>query len=134
VAGRPLVLGADATHNTEHYRDDDPDPVTAANADETDGYVLLATYGALNEANSWLVGYYYARLETLAVHNSYSQDDWVRWGSATQTRGSNMKGHEFRFGWAFDPAMNLVARLYVVDAITTVEDGSRFRVDFNYRF
>jgi hypothetical protein len=45
-----------------------------------------------------------------------------------------MEGHELRFGWAFDPKMNLMARLYIADAITTVEDGNRFRIDFNYRF
>jgi hypothetical protein len=132
--GRPLVFGADAMHNTEDYSPTDPDPVTAANFDETDGYVLLGTYGGLSKHNDWLVGYYYARIETFAVNNSYSQDDWVRWGSATQTRASDMQGHEVRFGWAFDPKMNLMARLYIAEAITTVEDGKRFRVDFNYKF
>jgi len=28
----------------------------------------------------------------------------------------------------------IVARLYVVEAITTDEDGNRFRLDFNYKF
>jgi hypothetical protein len=27
-----------------------------------------------------------------------------------------------------------MARLYLVEAITSVEDGNRLRVDFNYRF
>ena len=134
IQERPLVLGADLMANTEDYDPDDPDPDTAANADETDGYVLLATYGGLGRANDWLVGYYYAHIETLAVNNSYAQDDWVRWGSATQTRASNMKGHELRLGWAFSANMNLLARLYLVDSITTVEDGNRFRLDFNYKF
>ena len=134
VGERPLVLGADLMHNVEDYDDDDPDPVTAANADEIDGHVLLATYGGLAESRDWLVGYYYARIETFAVNNSYSQDDWVRWGNATQTRASDMKGHELRFGWAIDSSMNLMARLYLAEAITSVEDGNRFRVDFNYRF
>ena len=109
-------------------------PVTAANFDQTDGYVLLGTYGSLDKKNAWLVGYYYARIETFAVNNSYAQDDWVRWGSASQTRSSDLRGHEFRFGWAFDEKMNLLTRVYIVDALTSVEDGSRARVDFNYRF
>lgn len=134
AGGRPLVIGADVMMNTRDYDPNDPDPVTAANADETDGYVLLASWGGLGASRDWLVGYYFARIETLAVNNSYSQDDWVRWGSATQTRGSDMKGHEFRFGWAFDSKMNLVARIYLVEAITSDEDGRRFRIDFNYRF
>lgn len=134
VGDRPLMLGADVMHNTKDYDATDPAPVTAANSDQTDGYILHATYGGLDKKNDWLVGYYYARIETLAVTNSYSQDDWVRWGDATQTRASNMKGHELRFGWAFDPKVNLLARIYVLDSITTIEDGNRFRVDFNYRF
>lgn len=134
AGGRPLVFGADVMHNTEDYDPNDPDPVTAANHDQTDGYVLLGSYGGLGGPGEWLIGYYYVRIETFAVNNSYAQDDWVRWGNATQTRSSNMKGHEFRFGWAFDAKTNLVARLYLTDAITTIEDGNRFRVDFNYKF
>ena len=30
--------------------------------------------------------------------------------------------------------MNVAARLYIVDAITSVQDGNRFRVDFNVKF
>jgi hypothetical protein len=131
---RPLVLGADLMTNEEDYDPADPDPFTAANFDQTDGYVLLATWGGLSEAKDWLIGYHYASIETFAVNNSYAQDDWVRWGNATQTRASDMEGHELRFGWAFNAKMNLLARLYLADAITSVEDGSRFRIDFNYRF
>jgi hypothetical protein len=45
-----------------------------------------------------------------------------------------MKGHELRFACALAGNMNVVARLYLADAITTIEDGKRFRVDFNYKF
>jgi hypothetical protein len=134
LAERPLVVGADSMHNTEDYDPNDPDPVTAANHDQTDGHVLLATYGGVGERNAWLVGYYYAHIETLAVHNSYAQDDWVRWGNATQTRGSDLEGHELRFGWGLSARANLLARVYLVEAITTGEDGNRARIDFNYRF
>ena len=30
--------------------------------------------------------------------------------------------------------MNIMARLYLVEAITSDQDGIRFRVDFNYKF
>jgi len=134
AGGRQLLLGADVMHNLEDYDPADPDPITAANYDQTDGYVLQVRYGGLNRRNEWLLGYYYAHLELFAVNNSYSQDDWVRWGDLPQTRSSNMMESEFRFGWAFNPQMNLLVRLYLVDAITTVEDGNRFRIDFNYTF
>lgn len=134
VGGRPLVLGGDLFHNAESYSASDADPFTAANHDQTDGFVLQATYGGLSEAKQWLIGYYYADIEALAVHSSYAQDDWVRWGNATQTRASDMKGHEFRFGWALSPKANLILRTYIVEAITSVEDGNRARLDFNYRF
>jgi hypothetical protein len=134
VAGAPLALGADLLRNGEDYDPADPDPVTAANADETEGWVAQATWGGLDDAGQWQVGYTYARIETLAVNNSYAQDDWVRWGSDTQTRASNLRGHELRFGWAFDPKLHLLARLYLVESITTVEDGNRLRVDLNWRF
>jgi hypothetical protein len=134
VGDRPLILGADLMSNEEDYDPEDPDPFTAANSDQTDGYVFLATWGGLSDAKQWLIGYYYANIETFAVNNSYAQDDWVRWGNATQTRGSDMEGHELRFGWAFNSSMHLLARAYFVDAITSIEDGNRFRVDFNYKF
>jgi hypothetical protein len=134
VGDRPLKLGVDLLRNTQNYDPNDSDPITAANFDEKDGYVLMGEYGLLKEHNDWLVGYYYAHIETFAVNSSFGQDDWVRWGNATQTRASNMKGHEFRFGWAINARMNMVVRLYLADAITTVEDGKRFRIDFNYKF
>ena len=134
VGDRPLTLGGDLFHNDEGYSASDPDPFTAANHDETDGYVLQATYGSLSDSGDWLLGYYYASIDALAVNNSYAQDDWVRWGSATQTRGSEMKGHELRAGWALNAKMNLLFRVYLVEAITSVEDGNRARLDFDYSF
>jgi hypothetical protein len=134
VSGKPLAVGADLLHNGEDYAPDDPDPVTVANAGQTDGYVFQVTYGSLDERRRWLLGYTYAEIEALAVHSSYAQDDWVRWGSATQTRGSDLAGHELRLGWAFDPRLHVLARLFLVESITTVEDGNRLRVDLNWRF
>lgn len=133
-AGRPLTLGADAMVNLESYSRDDPDPFTAAHHDETDGFVLSVRWGATKEPGDWLVGYAYARIEALAVHASYAQDDWFRWGSATQTDSSDYWGHELRFGYAFRKDLDLLARLYTAEALTSVQDGNRFRVDLNYRF
>lgn len=132
--GLPLILGMDYMDNTESYAATDPDPFTAANHDETDGYVISAKLGSLEEKGDWLAAYYFARIETFAVNSSFAQDDWVRWGSATETRSSNLKGHELRFAYAFEKNIKLVTRLYLVEAITTDEDGSRFRVDLNFKF
>ena len=131
---RPLTFGLDVMQNFEDYSPDDPDPVTAANHDQNTGFVASVAFGKTNQMWDWLVAYYYSRIETFAVHASYAQDDWIRWGSATQTDASDMKGHEIRFAMALIKNMNVVARLYLVDAITTVQDGKRFRVDLNYRF
>lgn len=82
----------------------------------------------------WLIAYYYAHIETFAVNSSCAQDDWVRWGSAVESRGSNLKGHEFRVAHRLRQGINLVARLYIADAITKIEDGKRFRLDLNLKF
>ncbi len=135
---RLLTLGADLLHNAENYPDTDPmnpgspEQFTFDNRNETDGRVFSALYGGGEDKGGWLAGYYYAHIETLAVNNSYSQDDWVRWGSLSgQTRGSNIKGHEFRFVYNLGERTNLVARLYVVEAVNGMEDGKRFRLDLN---
>ncbi|MCP3978391.1 MAG: hypothetical protein GY716_03530 [bacterium] len=141
IGSRPLKLGVDLFHNAEDYASvdpglppDDAEQITFDNRDETDGFVASLTYGDAKEKGRWLAAYYYARVETLAVNASYAQDDWVRWGSAVETRGSDMRGHELRFVYALGAKSNVVARLYLVEAITTAEDGNRFRVDYNRRF
>ena len=137
IRDRTLTLGADLMRNAEDYPNIDPmDPgspeqFTFDNRDETDGHVLSVLYGGGNDKGDWLAGYTYAHIETLAVNNSYSQDDWVRWGNATQTRGSNLAGHELRFVYNVDKRTNLVARLFIVEAVTGLEDGKRFRLDLN---
>ncbi len=125
---QPLKFGVDVMKNTEDYA------LTETARDEDTGFVAQVSYGQTKQPGDWLVAYYYARIEELAVNNSFSQDDWMRWGSATQTRSSNFKGHEVRFAYGLAKQLTLVARLYIVEAITTNEDGNRFRVDFNYKF
>lgn len=137
---RPLTFGVDYITNNESYSSTDPNAFTAFNADETDGLVAQVSYGSTSPGN-WLVAYYYATIDTFAFSSSYSQDDWMRWGSATETRSTNFNGHEFRFAYGLMQNMNLVARLYLVEAnelrsagAAAKEDGNRFRIDVNYRF
>jgi len=132
--GHPLALGLDLMHNSQDYSRNDPDPNTAANHDQTDGFTLSAKLGSTKKPGDWLGGYYLARIEALAINSSFSQDDWVRWGSATQTRASDIRGQEFRLVYVPCKNTNLVGRLYLVDSIQTIEDGKRFRFDVNYRF
>lgn len=133
LGGLPVAAGADVMRNLKGYSADDPDPFTAANRDQTDGYVARITVGGLTGRGGWLAAYYYAYVEPFAVNASYAQDDWHRFGSATQTDASDFKGHEFRLAYALGGQVNLVARLYLVEAITTAQEGKRFRVDFNWR-
>jgi len=58
----------------------------------------------------------------------------VRWGSSTQTDSSDLKGHEFRAVYRACQKLDVMARLYAVDAITSVQGGMRFRIDLNYKF
>jgi hypothetical protein len=129
----PLAVGADLFYNFEDYDAEDVAPFPADDTDETLGYVFSVTFGQLRQRNDWLVGYSYAHIETFAVNASYAQDDWVRFGTGAQTAGTDFEGHEIRVGYALSNRVNLLARLYLVDAITTVQDGSRFRLDLNWR-
>lgn len=129
----PLALGADLFYNFEDYDADDVAPFPADDTDETLGYVFSVTFGQLRQRHDWLVGYSYAHIETFAVNASYAQDDWIRFGTGAQTASSDFKGHEIRVGYALSSRINLLARLYLVDAITTVQDGNRFRLDLNWR-
>jgi len=138
---RPLKLNLDLFHNSKNYSANDPDAFTAFHRDETDGYVVSARLGDTGDRGHWLFGYYYSHMETLAINNSLAQDDWVRWGTATQTRASNYEGSEFRASVGLGNNMNVVARLYIVDGIRlrsatslAKEDGNRLRVDFNWKF
>jgi hypothetical protein len=118
---RPLTLGLDFYHNTENY-------------DQTDGYALSAKYGDIGETGHWQLGWTYASIEARAVHSSYSQDNWVRWGSSAETRATDLEGHELQFAYALASNLNAVARIYLAESITSIEDGKRFRIDFNYNF
>ncbi|MEO6003986.1 MAG: putative porin [Opitutus sp.] len=133
VGAVPLALGIDVIENFENYSAADATPLPSVNADETTGYVLSAQFGQLKNAKVWLLGYYYAHIETFAVNASFSQDDWARFGSGPQSDVTDIKGHEFRAAYAFTKNINVMARLFLVEAITTAQDGKRFRVDLNWK-
>ena len=138
---RPLKLNLDVIHNSQGYSASDSDAFTAFHRNETDGYVVSARLGDAGDRGHWMFGYYYSHIETLALNSSLSQDDWVRWGNAAQTRASNFEGSEFRAVVGLGNKMNVVARLYIAEAIKlrsatslVKEDGNRFRIDFNWKF
>ena len=106
----------------------------AADGDETLGWVVSARWGRLRDPGDWRFDYYLAHIEAFAVNAAFAQDDWVRWGNGPQTEGTNARGHEVRVSYEPAPRMNIVARLYLVEAITSSQDGKRFRLDFNWSF
>ena len=132
IQERKWRLGFDYSHNNEEY--DIEDGVSPSENNEKEAIVLSIIYGDTSKPRNWLLGYYYANIEQFAVNNSFSQDDWMRWGTATQTRSSNFDGHEFRVANKLSTSLTAVARLYLVESLTSVEDGKRFRIDFDWRF
>ena len=115
----PITFGADVFHNFLDYSAADVAPFPASDTDQNLGYVFSVRVGQLKKRNDWLIGYSYAHIETFAVNASYAQDDWVRFGSNTQTDSSDFEGHEIQIGYALSSKINLLARLYLVNAITT---------------
>lgn len=134
VAGLPVALGVDVFHNFKDYSAAEIAPFPASQTDETLGYVFSAVVGQLKDPGTWSAGYYYAHVETFATNASYAQDDWARFGSGPQSDLTDIKGSEFRVAYAITKDLNLMARLFLVDAITSRQDGKRFRLDLNWKF
>lgn len=141
VLGRPLRLGMDYSRNFKDYGKAPIGSFSNFHKDHLDGYVLEVLWGRGGNKGDWQVGYYYSYVKALAAHSSYIQDDWARWGTATQARLTNMKGSEFRALYTLSPRQNIFARLFFVDAIdllepgdTALEDGKRFRIEYNLAF
>jgi len=44
-----------------------------------------------------------------------------------------MKDSEFRTAYRWTPNLTVVGRLYLAESITSVEDGKRARIDFNWK-
>jgi hypothetical protein len=134
-APKPISVGVDYMRNTQDYA------ATVFNGDQDTGYVFGLNLGQLKQRKDWLVGYYYAHIEKFAVVARLAQDDWLRWGSTTDTRSSNFEGHEIRLAYAFGPSWNAVLRVYRVKGIALetptaieLEDGNRARLDLNISF
>ena len=130
----PFALGADVFYNFLDYNAADVAPFPASSVNQTLGYVFSAQLGQLKQGHDWMVGYYYAHIETFAVNASFAQDDWFRFGNSTQTDASDFQGHEVRLGYALSKNIHLVARVFLVEAITTRQDGNRVRLDLNWKF
>ena len=130
----PFALGADVFYNFLDYNAADVAPFPAGSVNQKLGYVFSAQLGQLKQRHDWMVGYYYAHIETFAVNASFAQDDWFRFGNSTQTDASDFQGHEVRLGYALSKNINLVARVFLVEAITTQQDGNRARLDLNWKF
>ena len=130
-----VSLGAEVISNIES-----PDS-GVFNRGERTGVVVWASKGSLSHSGNWLGAIYLAHIEKYAVVSFLSQDDWLRWGSATQTRSSNFEGVELRLARALRDDLNVVARLYIVEALelesagsVSKEDGNRARLDLNWKF
>jgi hypothetical protein len=129
-------IGADLLRNVRSYGGD-LDPQAAAYRQDRTGVVLTTAVGGRRrpgERGAWEIGHTVARIEKLAVNASYAQDDWVRWGSATQTDSSNLRGHEVSGRYWIAKDVDCQARAFVVRSISTPQDGVRARVDVNWRF
>jgi len=132
---KPWSIGVDYMRNVENYAP------TLFNEDQDTGYVFQVNLGQLKQRKDWLVGYYYAHIEKFAVVARLAQDDWLRWGSGTDTTSSNFEGHEFRLAYAFGPSWNVMLRVYAVEGIelesptaVALQDGKRARLDLNIAF
>ena len=55
-------------------------------------------------------------------------------GGNGQTDSSDFRGHEIRLAWTIRNNLNLVNRLYIVESVSSRQDGNRFRLDLNYKF
>jgi hypothetical protein len=131
-----IGVGADLLRNL-HFERSDADPAVLAYRRARTGVALMTTVGGRTrsgERGAWEIGHTFARMEKLAVNASYAQDDWVRWGSATQTDSSNLRGHEVSGRYWFSPRVDCHARAFFVKSLTTPQDGRRLRVDLNWRF
>jgi hypothetical protein len=139
--GRPYYVGLDYTRNLKNYDDEPVGSFSEFHKNDRGSYVLEAVWGKKGAKGDWLFGYYYSRVEALAVHSSLVSDDWVRWGNANQTRATNLVGSELRIIYSFGPKLNINSRLFIVDAVDLLEpgdiskeDGKRMRLDLNWIF
>lgn len=140
LTGFGLRLGTELYRNLKDYGPMPIDEFTRNHADEKSGFAIYAGIGR-PESNSWDISLTYASVDAFAVNSSYAQDDWLRWGTATESRGSNFAGYEVRVRYSILQNANLQLRYDEVDALElrspssiAKEDGQRFRLDLNFSF
>ncbi|MCH7493469.1 hypothetical protein IIA16_01990 [bacterium] len=124
-----MRLGVDFYHNERTYSSTDPNPFTAAHFDEVDDHAFVIRLGYTTRPRGWEGGYTYAKVEALALNSSYAGEDWVRWGGVGQARPTDLVGHEIRLAHRVSERTLVVARIFKVEAISTAENGNRFRLD-----
>lgn len=117
----PITLGADLYHNF---------------IEQDWGFTFSTTLGKLKSPGDWLFSYTYAHLEPLAVNASYAQDDWLRFGNGRtgQTQSSGFFGHELRAAYQLSESIDLTARLFLTNSISSGQNSNRFRLDVNIKF
>ncbi len=127
-----LKLGLDYFENLKNYNSNTQ--IDDVYKNQTSGFVGSLMYSY----KKFQFTYYYAHIEKYAVIDYFAQDDWVRWGNSNMTLSSNFRGHELRFTYKFNNKFNTVLRTYFVEGIktigTTLETGTRIRLDFNIKF
>lgn len=142
----PLSLGFDHAVDLHDNRGDDdvPDHYESQNH----MYVAEARFGHNTRVGAgsrrwdWYVGYTFAWKEWGSVVSYYGEDDWVRWGNIHRNRNTNYAGHEVRAALSLGPRIDLLWRLYIVEAIVrrfennaiALESGNRTRLEVNVRF
>lgn len=126
--------GVSATIGASFYHNREAGPASDPVRDATDGVAAFAKLGRFTEPGDLEVAYYFAEIEKYAVARFFAQDDWFRFGNATQTRASDYRGHEIRLSYLWRKNVNLVGRAYFVQTISDRERGNRVRFDLNYRF
>ena len=141
VASGQWALAFEALRNAETYRPEEISMLASALrvsearlAEERDGWTASIQWRPDSGDDRWTFTGVLARIEALAVHPSYAQDDWMRWGSATQSDASDYRGYELRARYETSNRSNLVLRFFQVESVVSEQDGSRARLDFNVRF
>ncbi|MEM9481718.1 MAG: putative porin [Verrucomicrobiota bacterium] len=124
----PFIIGGDYYHNFDEGPAGDP------NAGDTEGFVTYVKFGDFDEPGDMQIGYVFSYIEKYSVARFLAEDDFHRFGSLTQTRSSDFRGHEIRFAWRLREELTLVARAYFVDTLSNEETGNRFRLDLDWKF
>ncbi|MFK8005390.1 MAG: putative porin [Saprospiraceae bacterium] len=133
-------LGIEYYNNFQNYSHTDSIPDNLKN--ETEGFVISATYGSMKNKGDWLFYLSYANIQKYSIVDYFAQNDWSRWDyssiGASGSRISNFQGVEIKIGYAVKKNFNLNLRTYFVEQLVKIgdfkENGSRMRLDLNIGF